>query len=79
MSEPEITLGRRLKQIREARGLSMRRVALSTDKRLSITGVYRIETESRTDPKMSTLLALAEVLKMRVIIDPEGVVIEELE
>ena len=72
------SFGERIREIRDKRGLSRERIALGSGGGLSKSGLYRIEAESRIDPKASTLIILAEQLRVQFIIDPEGMKIEEL-
>jgi hypothetical protein len=46
---------------------------------LTIGGLLRIENESRTNPKLLSLIALARALNIRLTIDPQGVLMEDLE
>lgn len=53
-------LGARLKALREAAGLSQQEVAIRAGVSLSV--VFQLEQGKRKDPKLSTLLALAQAL-----------------
>lgn len=70
----ESTLGVRLKQAREAAGISQQELASRAG--LSMSLVAGIEQGRATDPRLSTLLALAGVLgvKLEDIVpsDPQG-------
>jgi transcriptional regulator with XRE-family HTH domain len=57
-------LGTRLKALREAAGLSQQEVA--TRAGISLSVVFQLEQGKRKDPKLSTLVALAEGLSMDV-------------
>jgi transcriptional regulator with XRE-family HTH domain len=53
-------LGARLRALREAAGLSQQEVA--TRAGISLSVVFQLEQGKRKDPKLSTLVALAEAL-----------------
>jgi len=72
------SFGGRVREIRDARGLSRNDVATRSEGAISKSGLYRIEAESRVDPKASTLVALAEQLNVRFTIDSDGMTIEEM-
>ncbi len=56
-------LSLRLKQLREASGLSQQEVAVKAD--LSLSLVAKLEQGKKADPRASTLLALAGALGVR--------------
>jgi transcriptional regulator with XRE-family HTH domain len=73
----ESTFGGAIADHRKRRGMSVARAAALSG--VSATGLLRIESDERSNPKLSTLVGLAEGLNIKVVIDPEGVVIEDLE
>jgi transcriptional regulator with XRE-family HTH domain len=60
MVEPIDVLGRRVRQLREAKGMSQQ--ALATAAGLSISVVTKLEGGTMADPRTSTLVALARGL-----------------
>jgi transcriptional regulator with XRE-family HTH domain len=56
-------LSQRIKQLREAAGLSQQEVAMRGD--LSLSLVAKLEQGKKADPRASTLLALARALEVR--------------
>jgi transcriptional regulator with XRE-family HTH domain len=58
------SLGRRLKRLREAAGLSQQDLAVRAG--LSVSVVSQIEQGKKTDPRMTTVLFLAEALGVNV-------------
>ncbi len=56
-------LSLRLKELREASGLSQQEVAVKAD--LSLSLVAKLEQGKKADPRASTLLALADALGVR--------------
>jgi transcriptional regulator with XRE-family HTH domain len=61
MSDPtQLTFASRLKNLRERAGLSQQGLAVAAG--LSISLITQMEHGSRSDPKMSTLIALARAL-----------------
>jgi transcriptional regulator with XRE-family HTH domain len=56
-------LSQRIKQLREAAGLSQQEVAMRGD--LSMSLVAKLEQGKKADPRASTLLALARALQVR--------------
>ena len=56
------SIAQRLKALREKAGLSQQSLAVSAG--LSVSLVSQIERGSRVDPRMSTITALAEALKI---------------
>src|SRR4051794_5725454 len=64
-------LSQRIKQLREAAGLSQQEVATRGD--LSMSLVAKLEQGKKADPRASTLLALARALEVR-----PGVLLEDL-
>jgi transcriptional regulator with XRE-family HTH domain len=57
-------LARRLKQLREAAGLSQQELAVAAG--LSVSIVSQIEQGRREDPRVSTLAAVARVLSATI-------------
>jgi transcriptional regulator with XRE-family HTH domain len=57
-------LGRRLKELREAAGLSQQALAVAAG--LSTSVVSQVEQGQRQDPRISTVAALAEALGVEV-------------
>lgn len=68
-------LGTELRALREARGLSLRTVAESAG--ISHSSLVAIESGKRY-PSLRTLEALAECLRMNVIVGPTETIIERL-
>jgi transcriptional regulator with XRE-family HTH domain len=58
------SLGQRLKRLREAAGLSQQDLAVRAG--LSVSVVSQIEQGRKTDPRMTTVLFLAEALGVDV-------------
>jgi transcriptional regulator with XRE-family HTH domain len=57
-------IGTRLKQLREAHGLTQQELAVAAD--VSVSIVFQIEQGRQTNPKIATLLALAGALGVSV-------------
>lgn len=65
-------LGRRLKDVRELRGVSQRYAATLTDHSLTNAGLSRLEAGKRNDPLASTLLALCMALDVDIKLNRDG-------
>lgn len=61
IAEPLPSFSQRLKELREKAGLTQQELANQAE--LSMSIVTQMEIGRRTDPRLSTLLALARVLK----------------
>ena len=66
-----IPLGESLRQVREARGYSLRALASKTHEQVTAAGISRIERGERI-PNSATLVALAQALGGKFIIDSDG-------
>jgi DNA-binding XRE family transcriptional regulator len=71
-------LGESIRKIRASRGIS-RKDLTSNIHGISTNGLYFIENDYKCNPKLSTLLLLAEAIYFRLTIDPYGVTIEPVE
>lgn len=54
-------------------------VAAYSDYEISKGGIFRIESESRVNPKLTTLVALCASMGLRIEIDPDGVMVEAID
>jgi len=81
----EVTLGAQIRKIRTRRRMTLQGVSDDTidpdtgRPTLTLGGLLRIENETRTNPKLLTLITLARALNIRITIDPDGVLMEDLE
>ena len=65
MAKPRFEqMAERLRELRERAGLTQE--ALAREARVSTAAIFRIEQGRPSDPKLSTLVALAQALKMSV-------------
>lgn len=83
MPEP-VTFGQMIGIIRQRRGMRYADVSGSTHgvkglRPIHRTEVMRIERDRRMNPKVTTLLALCAALDMRITIDPEGIMVEDMD
>lgn len=79
MSDEIPTFGQRIRAVRESRKLRRSDVAAYSDYEISKAGLFRIESESRINPKLTTLVALCASMGLRIEIDPEGPMVEAIE
>jgi transcriptional regulator with XRE-family HTH domain len=64
MADPVPSLARRIRRLREAAGMTQQALAVAAG--LSISAVTKLEQGQNEDPRVSTLLALAQALGVRV-------------
>ena len=78
-----LTFGEAVRRIRKARGMSLREAAASMHgigvSPLSWATIRDIENGSGPNPRMGSLLALCAALDMRVVIEPTGVTVEDMD
>lgn len=79
MAEELESFGQRIRAIRESRKMRRADVAAYSEYEISKAGLFRIETESRVNPKLMTLVALCYSMGMKIVIDPEGVIVESID
>src|SRR3954471_180009 len=84
MEEPVVedqllTFGQRIREIRKSRKLRPSEVAAYSEYKVSKAGLFRIESESRGNPKVGRLMALCVALGLRIEIDAEGVLVEAID
>jgi len=63
-ADDELALAARLKSLRNAAGMTQQQLAVAAGLRMSL--ITQMEQGSKTDPRMSTLLALARALRVNV-------------
>ncbi len=73
MPPKEGSIGQRLKQLREAAGLTQQELAVKAG--LSVSNLSQIEQGQKEDPRVSTVLALAKAMGVSVtsLIGEDGV------
>lgn len=79
MEDQLLTFGQRIREIRKSRKLRPSEVAAYSEYKVSKAGLFRIESESRVNPKLATLMALCVALGLRIEIDAEGVLVEAID
>lgn len=77
MTDETPTFGSQLREIRSARKLSLQAVA-DRSQGLTESGLLRIEKGGRTNPQMSTLMAICRGLNIAIEIRPDAILIEDL-